>query len=232
MKRFYLYTSQLIIVLLILASCSATKFVPDGSYLLDEVKITTDNKSVKPSTLQPYVRQNPNSKWFNTVKTQLYVYNLSGRDSSKWMNRFMRKIGDAPVIYNEQESDRSLQEITKAVQNMGYMGANVKQTNTYKKKKIKVNYEIETGNPYIVSDINYDIKDSKIAEYLVVDSAASYLNNGMLFDINVLDAERQRVTDNLQRKGYYKFNKEYISYTADTIKGTNRSEERRVGKEC
>lgn len=221
MKRFYLYTSQLIIVLLILASCSATKFVPDGSYLLDEVKITTDNKSVKPSTLQPYVRQNPNSKWFNTVKTQLYVYNLSGRDSSKWMNRFMRKIGDAPVIYNEQESDRSLQEITKAVQNMGYMGANVKQTNTYKKKKIKVNYEIETGNPYIVSDINYDIKDSKIAEYLVVDSAASYLNNGMLFDINVLDAERQRVTDNLQRKGYYKFNKEYISYTADTIKGTN-----------
>ena len=43
----------------------------------------------------------------------------------------------------------------------------------------------------------------------------------MLFDINVLDSERQRVTDNLQRNGYYKFNKDFISYTADTIRGKN-----------
>ena len=50
-----------------------------------------------------YVRQNPNSKWFSAVKTQLYVYNWSGRDSTKWLNKFLRKIGDAPVIYNEAD---------------------------------------------------------------------------------------------------------------------------------
>lgn len=30
----------------------------------------------------------------------------------------------------------------------------------------------------------------------------------------------QRITDNLLRNGYYKFNKEYISYTADTVRNT------------
>ena len=81
-------------ILFSLASCSSTKFVPEGSYLLDEVRIRTDNKDVRPSSLRMYVRQNPNSKWFSLIKTQLYIYNLSGRDSTKW-NRFLRRIGDA-----------------------------------------------------------------------------------------------------------------------------------------
>ena len=34
-------------IVLLLASCSSTKYVPDGSYLLDEVRIHTDNKEVK-----------------------------------------------------------------------------------------------------------------------------------------------------------------------------------------
>lgn len=86
-------------IVLLLASCSSTKYVPDGSYLLDEVRIHTDNKEVKPSNLSMYIRQNPNAKWFSLIKTQLYVYNWSGRDSTRWINRTLRKLGDAPVIY-------------------------------------------------------------------------------------------------------------------------------------
>ena len=68
-----------------------------------------------------YIRQNPNAKWFSLIKTQLYVYNWSGRDSTRWINRTLRKLGDAPVIYSEEETNRTREEITKAVQNMGYM---------------------------------------------------------------------------------------------------------------
>ena len=59
--------------ILLLASCSATKYVPEGSYLLDEVRIQTDNREIKPSSLSMYVRQNPNSKWFSLIKTQLQI---------------------------------------------------------------------------------------------------------------------------------------------------------------
>ena len=220
MTKGILYTILLYLALS-LASCSATKFVPDGSYLLDEVKIHTDNKEIKPSDMRLYVRQNPNSKWFSTIKTQLYVYNWSGRDSTKWFNRFLRKIGDAPVIYNESDAIRSQEEIAKAVQNLGYMGASVKRTTKTKKKKLKLFYEITSGKPYIVRTLKYDISDKKIAEYLRNDSTQSMLREGMLFDVNVLDAERQRITDYLLCNGYYKFNKDYITYTADTARNTH-----------
>lgn len=206
-------------ILFSLASCSSTKFVPEGSYLLDEVRIRTDNKDVRPSSLRMYVRQNPNSKWFSLIKTQLYIYNLSGRDSTKW-NRFLRRIGDAPVIYNEEEAQRSQEEIAKAVHNMGYMAATVERSTKIKKKKIKQYFDVTVGKPYTVNSVKYDIQDAKIAGLLKPDSANSLLKRGMNLDVNVLDEERQRITGYLLRNSYYKFNKDYIAYTVDTVRGT------------
>lgn len=207
-------------VLSALASCSATKYVPDGSYLLDEIKIRTDNKAVRPSALRMYVRQNPNAKWFSLIKTQLYVYNLSGRDSTRWGNKFLRRIGDAPVIYNEEEAKRSEEEIRKAVQNMGYMAASVQRSVKTKKKKLKLCFDVTTGKPYVVHSLRYDIPDKRIAHIIRQDSAHSLLKEGMYFDVNALDADRQRITEQLLNNGYYKFNKDYIGYTADTVRNT------------
>lgn len=207
-------------VVFLLASCSATKYVPEGSYLLDEVRIQTDNKEIKPSNLAMYVRQNPNSKWFSLMKTQLYVYNWSGKDSTRWINRTLRRLGDAPVIYSTEETNRSSEEMTKAIQNMGYMGATVEPLSQSKKKKMKLIYKVSSGKPYKIRSLKYDIQDDKIMEYMRRDSASTYLSEGMYFDVNKLDAERQRITDNLLHNGYYKFNKEYISYTADTVRNT------------
>lgn len=86
-------------IVLLLASCSSTKYVPDGSYLLDEVRIHTDNKEVKPSNLSMYIRQNPNAKWFSLIKTQLYVYNWSGRDVYTLDKPYIEEIRGCPGPY-------------------------------------------------------------------------------------------------------------------------------------
>lgn len=215
-----LYCIISVLALLLSVSCSSTKYVPDGSYLLDEVSIHTDNKEVKPSGLSMYVRQNPNAKWFSLFKTQLYVYNWSGADSTRWVNRVLRKIGDAPVIYRKEDADRTREEMTKAVQNMGYMGVSVETRSHVKKKKIRLVYNVTTGKPYIVRSIRYDIPDDNIRNLMQLDSADTYLSEGMRFDVNQLDAERQRITNNLLGNGYYKFNKDFLSYTADTARNT------------
>lgn len=215
-----LYCVISVLALLLSVSCSSTKYVPDGSYLLDEVSIHTDNKEVKPSSLSMYVRQNPNAKWFSLFKTQLYVYNWSGADSTRWINRVLRKVGDAPVIYRKEDADRTREEMTKAVQNMGYMGASVETECHVKKKKIRLVYNVTTGKPYIVRTIRYDIPDDNIRNLMQLDSAGTYLSEGMRFDVNQLDAERQRITNNLLGNGYYKFNKDFLSYTADTARNT------------
>ena len=103
---------------------------------------------------------------------------------------------------------------------MGYMSAAIESKVDIKKKKLKLSYDITAGDPYTVQSLNLDIQDSLIADYLKMDSINSLLAEGMIFDVNVLDAERQRITDYLLRNGYYKFNKEYIVYTADTVKNT------------
>lgn len=211
-KGFYSVLS--VLVLLLSASCSSTKYVPDGSFLLDDVKIQTDNKNVKPSDLSPYVRQTPNSKWFSLIKTQLYVYNWSGADTTRWGNRMLRKLGDAPVIYKEEETARTAEEMTKAVQNMGYLGATVEPLRYVKKKKLKLIYRVHTGNPYIVRSIHYDIPDTTVWNYMQQDSVSTLLNEGMVMNVNRLDAERLRITNILLENGYYKFNKDYFYYSA------------------
>lgn len=212
------YICTLIITLC--TSCSVGKFIPEDKYLLDEVKIVSETKEVKPSSFSSYIRQNPNARWFNLVKIPMHIYCISGVDSTKWMNRFFRKIGDAPVIYDEAIALKSQGEIEKAVRNMGYMGATVYLDKKVKKNKLKLAYRIHAGRPYVVRHVAYDIDDWVINDYMQQDSAQSLLASGMLFDVNILDAERQRITKLLQNKGYYKFNKDFLAYQADTARNT------------
>ncbi|MBO5381890.1 MAG: BamA/TamA family outer membrane protein [Bacteroides sp.] len=210
----------IIVVLVLLSACSTTKYVPDGSYLLDEVEIITDNKELKPSELSLYLRQKPNNKWFNLFKTQLHIYSLSGRDSTKWINKALRRVGDAPVIFSDLETRLTQDELKKSINNRGYMSASVDYSTKVKKKKLKLTYHVTSGKPYRVRSISYRIPDKKVEEYILSDSANTLIREGILFDVNVLDNERQRITRHLTENGYYKFNKEYITYVADTVRNS------------
>lgn len=214
--RPYIY----ILIIALFTSCSVHKFIPEEHYLLDEVDIVSDTKEVKPALFTTYVRQNPNAKWFNLVKVPMRIYCISGKDSTKWVNRLFQKMGDAPVIYDENITKKSQQEIEKAVRNMGYMRAKVHLDTVIKKNKLKLSYRIEAGKPYTVRHIAYDINDLEISNLIEQDSAQSYLYPNMPFDVVVLDNERQRITQLLQNKGYYKFNKDFLVYQADTTRNT------------
>lgn len=129
-------------------------------------------------------------------------------------------MGEAPVIYDEKAATRSQEELTKALNNMGYMSASVDIERKITKKKLRLTYRLKPNKPYHIRSITYDIKDREIMRFLEQDSANTKLVEGMKFNTNVLDEERQRITNNLMQKGYYKFNKEYISYRADTVRNT------------
>jgi outer membrane translocation and assembly module TamA len=203
-----------------LASCSVHRFIPENEYLLDEVSVTSDNKEVKASAYQIYIRQHPNAKWFSLTKVPMHLYCLSGRDSSKWMNRFFRAIGDEPVIYDASLAERTRGEIEKAVRNKGFMAARVEVDENARKRKMKVAYRIKTGRPYIVNSLHYEVDDDQIRSLMARDSARSYLHEGMTLDVELLEAERQRLTKILLNEGYYAFNKDFWTYQADTVRNT------------
>ena len=107
----------------LLSACSVNKFIPEGEYLLDDVEVISSNKSVPPSSINNFIRQKPNSKWFNLMKVPLGFYCLSSKDSSNFMNGFFQKIGEAPEIYDHSSALKSRNEIEKAVKNRGYRHA-------------------------------------------------------------------------------------------------------------
>ena len=98
MKGFFLLVFPLVACLY---SCSSSKFVPEGQHVLSSVELTSDDdKLIDASSLRNYVRQEPNARWFNLVKVPLGLYCISGRDSTKGINRFFRRIGEPPVLYD------------------------------------------------------------------------------------------------------------------------------------
>lgn len=208
----------------LLAGCSSTKHVPEGKYLLDNVNIEiVDTKDVKPAELYNYLRQTPNHKVLGFAKLQLSAYNLSGNDSTKWYNRWFRKLGQAPVIYDRAQADASTIQLHRALVNRGYMDAKVDYDTVAKpkKKKIDVNYSIVAGEPHRISSIEYVIPDSAIADIIVNGRPLnSTVSPGENFDRNNLDQLRADITDRLRNHGYYSFTKDDISFIADTTAGS------------
>ena len=202
-----------------MTGCSATRHVPEGNLLLDNVEIDVEgDKDVSSSELYNYLRQTPNHRVLGFWKLQLGTYNLSGNDTTKWYNRWVRRMGQPPVLYQQTLTDASARQLQLAMINRGYLGAQVEVDTMMRpdKKKIDVNYRIVTGEPHRISAINYEIPDTSVAQVIMSDSARFTVRKGDKFDRDNLDAERTLITRRLRDHGYYAFNKDYITYYADT----------------
>ena len=211
------------LVLVLFSACSETKYVAEGELLLDKVKVKSDvrDRAINTTELKSYVRQRGNSRWFSLVKLPLYTYSLSGRDTTQWLNRTLRSIGEAPQIYDSLQTQQSIVRLRDNLQNMGYLRASVDVGQKVKGKKVRTTYFLHPGKRYKIRHITYDIQDSAIAQLLnSSDSTMWGLHSGMNFDADNLDSERKRIVNELTQNGYYRFNKDFISYKADSIAGT------------
>lgn len=198
---------------LLVCGCSATRDLPEGSYLLDDVKVVADGKyhDINTNQLKTYVRQKGNSRWFSAVKLPLGVYAMAGRDSS-WINRTLRNMGEAPVAYDSVQAEMTCRDLQQALQNKGYLDAQVELYVDKKGKKLDAVYVLHPGLPYYLRELDYVIEDTTIARLLK--GQKQQLHSGMQFSVEALANERSNITKFLQNQGYYRFHKEYITYTA------------------
>ncbi|MBQ8464040.1 MAG: BamA/TamA family outer membrane protein [Prevotella sp.] len=202
----------------LLSACSSTKYVPEGEYLLNSVKVKTegDYDDVNTASLRNYVRQNPNRRWFSLFKLPLATYSLSGRDTTRWVNRTLRSMGEAPVIFDSAKAAVTCVDLQQELRNEGFLNAQVSMEQQVSGRKVNLVYRLKPGEPYFIHTIRHEIADDSIARILADAGSKSLLAEGMKFDVSLLDAERKRITGILTDKGYYRFHKEYIAYQADT----------------
>lgn len=218
-----------------IVSCSTTKFVNENEYLLDKVKITVEDNKIRTSDVKSYIRQEPNFKIFGILKWPLYVYNWSGKNDKNWLNKQLRRIGESPEIMDTMLIDQSRVQIEQYMINKGYLHSQVTSSiDTSKRKKATVTYHLIPNEPYRIHNYSTSIDDPKIDSIVHLKSPAlpwyqtlfrsvneeytSLVKKENLFDRDVLDKERQRITGLLRHYGYYAFNRDYINFLADSSK--------------
>lgn len=209
-----------------LAGCSASKYVQEGEYILNKVEVKSDSAAYDAGALKQYVRQKEKPKLF-----------------SLFNNPFSKK----PVVYDELQAQLSCRDLLTAMQNQGFMHAGVslhteihgeEKTNRVEKTdgvektdslanksrkkapKVDVTYMLHPGEPFYIGKVEYDIEDKNIEQILKLDEPENQkLKPGMRFTVDALDAERKRIANLLLNDGYFRFNKDFIQFSADTIAG-------------
>lgn len=201
--------------------CSTTRHVPDGSYLLHHIALESDTRAVDASAYSTYVRPNANSKWFSLLKVPLAIYSLSGHDSTQWVNRTLRKLGEAPVIYDSLRTQHTAQTLRAALHNKGFMNARVDVSVEKKRKKASVRYTLHPGSQFYIRSIRHIIDDDTVRRLLQDNSILhGGLREGQPLTITALEDERKRIASFLQDNGYYRFHQDYIIYDADSVAGS------------
>lgn len=184
---------------LVLGACSASKYVPEGEYILNKVEVKSDLEGYDAGALKQYVRQKEKPKLFSLFK-----------------NPFSKK----PVIYDSLQARLTCQDLLQAMQNQGYMHAGIQLFTTKKGKKLDATYLLHPGEPFLIGKVEYDVEDEQIQQLLQLDKPENQqLKPGMRFTVETLDNERKRITNLLTDDGYFRFHKDFIQFSADTIAG-------------
>ncbi len=208
------------IIALLFSACNVTKFVPEDKYLLNKVHVrVSDTKEVDTDDLRSYLRQTPNTEILGFWKLQLDIYNTAPLDtttkSNKRLARNAHKIGEAPEIFDEDLTAASMFHLQKAMQNKGYFEATVDTAISVKKRKLDLTYNITAGQPYHLRDCSYLLPQTDL-KAVATDSHRTLLKKGVLFDADMLNAERKRIETELRHQGYFYFEKEMLRYEADS----------------
>ena len=184
---------------LVLGACSASKYVPEGEYILNKVEVKSDLEGYDAGALKQYVRQKEKPKLFSLFK-----------------NPFSKR----PVIYDSLQARLTCQDLLQAMQNQGYMHAGIQLFTTKKGKKLDATYLLHPGEPFLIGKVEYDVEDEQIQQLLQLDKPENQrLKPGMRFTVETLDNERKRITNLLTDDGYFRFHKDFIQFSADTIAG-------------
>ncbi|MFI3266442.1 MAG: BamA/TamA family outer membrane protein [Rikenellaceae bacterium] len=208
-----------------LCSCSVTRGLSDGEYLLSKVEVSVADadslsrkERVQGEELYKYVKQTPNKRFLGT-NFYAWMYSLANPEKEGWLSRLVRKIGEEPVIYDSTLCDRSVRDMDLYMYGRGFLRASTGFTLDTAKKRAKVQYTAIQSEPYRIGSIKYNFRDDFLGPIILADQKNSLIRVGDIFDINELDKERGRIAKVLNNDGMYNFKVTNISYVADSSVG-------------
>lgn len=163
--------------------------------------------------------QKPNTYIFNILPYKSYLYNLRYQkyQQDSFNFQIINGIVERPSIYDSTAWEE-IPQITKSYfQNQGYFDAEVERTIKKKRKKIHINFEVQTNAPYIISEHEWAHYPQQLNSWKDSLNNNSLLKIGTKYEHAILEAERKRIVSFLRNKGYYAISLDHVKFELDTI---------------
>lgn len=137
-------------------------------------------------------------------------------------------VGEPPVLLDSALVERAEGQMTIFLQKRGYFKASAEAVYHYSdsttigwkhRKKCRISYRVNPGQPYTYRNITYVIEDVGMRRRYEDVFRERLIKEGDRFDSNTLDAERERITSFFNNAGYYQLTKDFILYDADSTVG-------------
>lgn len=199
-------------------SCSTTRVLGDGQFRLADNKVVVDNdRKFNTKEIESYIKQKPNSYIIFGWNPFLNIYNWSGKNADKGINKFLREIGTAPVVYQPSQVEASVENINRHLEYLGYYGSDVRSEVRVNGKRVTVTYSVTLGRRYRIGNVSFAVPDGEFKEDFYADTAAVSIRPGDFLSEDALEKETERAASMFRRKGYFGFTKNYFSFEADTL---------------
>ena len=192
--------------------------------MLIKNEIKTDTAILAKERFEKYLKQKPNRKIIGFFRFHLGVYNLGNSGKNTKFKSWLRGIGEEPVLLDSEMTERSKEQFKLFLFKNGFFNATVTDSVRIHKKKATVEYYIQYGKAYTNRMLSYFTQDTGISPLMNQYQKNSILIPGDRYDDDVIEKERERITSVLKDRGYYFFNRNYITFQIDTSLGTHQAD--------
>lgn len=222
--------------MLIITSCSSTKYLKDKETILKSNKVVIDasvskkERNIIKADLVKAARQKPNKKLFGFINIKLGFYNLAEKRRTKRLdkqkdpvitkfNKWMaEKVGEPPAVFDSLLVKVSEKNMKNLLANTGYLNATVESKYESTDRKTKVTYTAHPGKRYYVRNVYYTAEDDYVEEII---TQPKYVKNTTIiskepYDVEMLKTERDRIYDEILNQGYFTFSKGYVVMDVDS----------------
>lgn len=232
MKRLDAYIFVLLGILAGLSSCSTTKHLPEGETLylgLKNITIQNEDETKAGQTALDEVMGAISIAPNNAIVTYpnvrfpipfgLWMYNRFERYEKGFGRWIFKHLAADPVLLSEVNPDTRAKVAGNLLRDYGFFDGHVtwKIDSTKNERAVKLSYDIDMGRPYRIDTLLYEGFAPRTDSLIHARSSERLVHTDDYFNVNTLNAERQRVVDLLRNHGYYYARTDFLTFLADTL---------------
>lgn len=216
-------------IALLSASCSNTKYLPDGELLYTGAKVKMvgaenlkkEHKALKPE-LEKLIRPKPNSTILG-LRPKLYLYNIAGNPKKeKGLRHWLKfKVGEPPVLYSQVDLEYSKSVLQNFSENNGYFNTQTSAVASFDGKRAKAVYTVKPSQQYVIRKVIFPNDSSKVEEAVKATKPESLLKKNQGYSLNTIKEERIRIDTRLKENGFFYFNPDYLKVQVDSTVGNH-----------